>query len=519
MVQNTLDSFINQKLDEKSKRIASIWDRNNITNNYSVNDALDPMEIKFNLINNADELLKMRLDLETDKLKRKLSVAEDKYNSFSKLEYIKDKLEKYRTGIYEQAEQTYNNLIEYIQLIDKYEKEKQSAVYQKKNEKDFQDLKDKIQDTANIYLKFKTENDILSLFEFAQSLNRRSFEIEITNDDFAVKITYEKLIERFKNQKYASLDVISSWDFGSFKGYYQDSKKLERLILKPYGLTILDSFSHLRTQFESEYNELKNGSKFYETEEYKKQLKSEIELELEKRSKGIGEIEDRVNDFANTNVVLSYPFDDETAEVCDIPTYENKKDREYVKDQLKVDEYFDFEDVSKKIITKKFAKIQDFLMNDQVLIVKENITEFTDVIYGLYKTIPEIPELYATEKIKMRDKIAYLHYFGGATDVYIVELEKLDIFDEDKKIQGQAFGWVILNNDFDNAELGYIDINEIKQYYELDFHFQKTNLGELIDKHNPYLQEQIAQQKIATEKQTKHNLFMQRVRMYLLNNK
>lgn len=70
MLQDSLDSFLNQKLDEKSKRIASIWDKNNLMNDYSVSDALDPMEIKFNLIKDENKLVAMRLDINKEKAKK-----------------------------------------------------------------------------------------------------------------------------------------------------------------------------------------------------------------------------------------------------------------------------------------------------------------------------------------------------------------------------------------------------------------------------------------------------------------
>ena len=69
-LQDSLDSFLNQKLDEKSKRIASIWDKNNLLNDYSVSDALDPMEIKFNLIKDENKLVAMRLDINKEKAKK-----------------------------------------------------------------------------------------------------------------------------------------------------------------------------------------------------------------------------------------------------------------------------------------------------------------------------------------------------------------------------------------------------------------------------------------------------------------
>lgn len=63
-----------------------------------------------------------------------------------------------------------------------------------------------------------------------------------------------------------------------------------------------------------------------------------------------------------------------------------------------------------------------------------------------------VPGLYATEDIPTSDKILHLHYFIGACDWYIAEL------DQDQRL---AFGYVNLG-DPNNAEWGYIDLNELE---------------------------------------------------------
>ena len=66
--------------------------------------------------------------------------------------------------------------------------------------------------------------------------------------------------------------------------------------------------------------------------------------------------------------------------------------------------------------------------------------------------LAKIPKLYETEHVSPRDKMIYLHFFIGACDWFISEFDGEDIF----------FGFAILNNDFINAEWGYISFSEIK---------------------------------------------------------
>ena len=66
--------------------------------------------------------------------------------------------------------------------------------------------------------------------------------------------------------------------------------------------------------------------------------------------------------------------------------------------------------------------------------------------------LAKIPKLYETENIPLKDKLIYLHFFIGGCDWYIAEYDG-DLF----------WGFVILNNDFQNAEWGYISFRELKE--------------------------------------------------------
>ncbi len=84
-----------------------------------------------------------------------------------------------------------------------------------------------------------------------------------------------------------------------------------------------------------------------------------------------------------------------------------------------------------------------------------------------------MPEVYGQDGMG-DEAIAYLHYFYGSSDWYITEK---DTSDE----QHQAFGYVILNGDTQNAELGYISIEEMKSLNkpELDLYYTPQTLGEI----------------------------------------
>lgn len=66
--------------------------------------------------------------------------------------------------------------------------------------------------------------------------------------------------------------------------------------------------------------------------------------------------------------------------------------------------------------------------------------------------LDKIPRLYETENTPVERKAIHLHFFIGGCDWYIAEFDGDDTF----------FGYAILNQDYQNAEWGYVSFNELK---------------------------------------------------------
>ena len=69
------------------------------------------------------------------------------------------------------------------------------------------------------------------------------------------------------------------------------------------------------------------------------------------------------------------------------------------------------------------------------------------------KELAKIPTLYSAEEVPLKDKLIYLHFFIMGSDWYIAEYDGEDVF----------FGFVILNQDYEMAEWGYISFSEMKE--------------------------------------------------------
>jgi len=118
---------------------------------------------------------------------------------------------------------------------------------------------------------------------------------------------------------------------------------------------------------------------------------------------------------------------------------------------------------------------QQFVPPMQLKTIKSNM-EFNDVRERLNRVVSEMPMPYDTDGVKK--KMAMLHYFSSSSDWYIIEKDS-------SKEQYQAFGYTVLNGDYENAELGYISIEELKENedagVELDIYFEPTLLSEVTD--------------------------------------
>lgn len=108
---------------------------------------------------------------------------------------------------------------------------------------------------------------------------------------------------------------------------------------------------------------------------------------------------------------------------------------------------------------------------------------FRDMIEKLKAQISAMPVTYETDD-QGDEAIATLHYFNAASDWYIVEKDAGSPDDEVQGIQTQAFGFTCLNGDTDNAEMGYISIQElIENGVELDLYYRPETIKTIKSKY------------------------------------
>jgi hypothetical protein len=121
--------------------------------------------------------------------------------------------------------------------------------------------------------------------------------------------------------------------------------------------------------------------------------------------------------------------------------------------------------------------IRPFLSSLQLATLVEHFRSeeknyFFETVISLAALIETMPKTYEQDGLG-DTAIVSLHYFLGNSHFYITEKDREGGVD-------QAFGFVVLNGDTQNAELGYISIAEIVRHRaELDLHFSPCTLAEI----------------------------------------
>jgi hypothetical protein len=124
------------------------------------------------------------------------------------------------------------------------------------------------------------------------------------------------------------------------------------------------------------------------------------------------------------------------------------------------------------IILKHFISLNQLSV---MISLKELIIKMESII----NIINLMPKVYEQEELESDKRKFYLHYFTASSGFYISEK---DLSNE----QLQAYGFVCLNGDKQNAEFGYISILEIiNAGAEIDLHFKPCLQTEILKEFKP----------------------------------
>jgi superfamily II DNA/RNA helicase len=276
LVQDSMDVFVFQKLEEKTSRINDIWFRGDRGNVLDL-ESLNPEEIKLALITDVDRLVKMFFDQEKEQLNREYKKIGTAIEAIKEVQSdIKDYTE-YRTKSLEAIRSFHTSLLN-SEFLKEIPKVAEDGEIQNKQVKKAKELKEEIEALLNGTE--QADKDILSL--------GRKIE-----NSYAIIGVY------FSNRYY----------LGYFKEYVSKVRKTERTILKPKGYSLTSDLSPVLSQYEADKAALQLRAETYNGEQNSPRwsaLRGEIEqkksaLQVEGRT-----AENRAEEFGRLNYLLEY---------------------------------------------------------------------------------------------------------------------------------------------------------------------------------------------------------------------
>lgn len=465
LVINSMDNFINQKLDEKGQRIASIWAPIGDLNSLDNTSDLDPSEIKYQLVDDVTERFKMKYETIKNDMDRSYKILSENREVITgvanSVDELKSAEEEIYTGFVEKKE-NWANVLKYLKTLplDKYKKEKELS-------KTVADIERVIKNTTELidaFTKYEsTRYDITQFLAVINIIKKRNYDVftDYSKTGGEIRAQISDLISYYTFKVYDR-------DYDNLIEAWSKVRKAEKSVLNAYGKSWQDDITPILKDVDKKIKALDREKEAIESQEYQDKLIASINAEMDAAKSIRGDLNEQVARFASLNHTLSYLNDNTDKELCAIPTVECCPTNGYnvVHHDKQITEPIEIIDETDELV-KLNTETLYFIPKQQLKIIRTNM-EFNDVRAELNALIPNIPVTYETDGIPTENKIAYLHYFYGNMDWYIFEK---DMGDGADKKQTQAFGMVSFG---DGYEIGYINIDEIingKSPIELDLYF------------------------------------------------
>ncbi len=316
LVINSMDNFVFQKQDEKSKRIASLWHNIGESNVEEIdNSDMDPQEIKYELVEDPEEKFKIKYETVVKDATRTLAIIQENIETISKIDSHIEQLIESRDEVYGDLKNKSKKWIEYSGLL----KGKVTVLAKKESETKFlgriKDYSEKIDLLTKEFLQFEATNkcDMPLLLKICRDLDIKTFYLEPERTTFGYKV--EQLTEEYEGEIWS----VSHWDYKNMIDHYSHVRKAEKSVLNPYGIAWYDSLTKLKRDTDKRFKEASGYLDSLKTDEYKESVMREIESEIAAKKLIRGDLMTQVAKFAEKNYLLSYLSDNTDRENCPIP--------------------------------------------------------------------------------------------------------------------------------------------------------------------------------------------------------
>jgi hypothetical protein len=289
LLQDSMDVFVFQKLEEKTSRINDIWYRGDRGNVLDL-ESLDPEEVKFALLTDIDALAQMQLKQIKAEIERRLQVILSNLETLSRFDVT---LRRY----FILRSDSIAHLKKAQSLIAS--QDYQSGFYQQKGEKEVKEL-------------IKSNQTILkSIQDFLEATPQEDKEL--------------LRIGRSLDSPQIPISAKNSYLFSEFKQYLSNVKKAERTVLAQKGYSINDNLEEIIKTFKADKEKIDAELKEAQSEDFLSKLKEEVREKKSAMAIAGATVEERARDFAKLNYLLSYKSSEVSNDNCILPEAESTK--------------------------------------------------------------------------------------------------------------------------------------------------------------------------------------------------
>jgi len=362
LVTRTLDSFIYQKYDEKEARLGDIWSNDGLAVSSDLNKEIPPEKQKELLLDDADEIAKIRVDLLAKQERNQYEKIQDEFNALLEGVSKADKY-KYYVGYYRSRMPQIRQILEnnHLALTSILKNITPETVYNIKNRKDristlipyYEDLLAKVSKAEESGLVV----DMVNIFN--GEFKRRKYHIDVDYyekqvwKEFCDKLGISNIEDIFSIEIFSKIEIrketkysYSSWEsIYDLSEVYSKSALVDKFILAPENLSMLSSSEELqavvekyrsrltekaesiKANFEIQRVFVGNGeyqNLFKPKEEFFKTLFEEAKIELAEENKLSRDGFDLARYFCQmTNKQMDYKPKDIDLNKCNLP-YEDE---------------------------------------------------------------------------------------------------------------------------------------------------------------------------------------------------
>ncbi|KXX72769.1 SNF2-related protein [Flammeovirga sp. SJP92] len=301
LVENSMDVFIFQKLEEKTSRINTLWargDRKNVLDE----ESLDPQEVKMALITDLKVLADHEIKTELMDVEGEISSLYETKKSLSEFSALKSRLNDDRDTVFADFLRQKSNFSQRHYLKNPY--------------KDYEDFKNRTYGNTSK----RAYDEALRHMNLFNELSELNFD---ENDATSIE---DKILLKFSRRlKSANGQVTGMYYIDRFRDNMKVYQSTVRSVIEKRGFSEEDDIEKIIESVEKDITAKETLRKTLTSPDYFNEVIEKIREYKETMNIDGATPEGRAKEFSDLNYVLSYSFADIDHSKCDIPTVENKR--------------------------------------------------------------------------------------------------------------------------------------------------------------------------------------------------